>query len=249
MRNIKNCSPFTKKSLEPSNFIMKENKPSIDFSSILASCVHDMKNSLSMVINTLDNITDNDTQAHPEEIERLKYESKRVNNQLVQLLALYKIGNKQYFLNIAENNVRDFVEEALTSHVDLLKKRNITLKIDIDSELVWYFDEALIKSVINNIVNNAYQYTKNQICISAELNDNTLRLCIMDNGGGYPEKMLHKFEETKKTSINVDTGSTGLGLFFCQQVAELHKNKENFGSIELNNNGIDGGGRFILSLP
>jgi len=249
MKNIKNYSLFTKKLPETNSFIMNENKPSIDFSSILASCVHDMKNSLSMVINTLDDITDNNAHAHPEEIERLKYESKRVNNQLVQLLALYKIGNKQYFLNITENNVRDFVEEALISHVDLLKKRNITLKIDIDSELIWYFDEALIKSVINNIINNAYQYTKDQVCISAELTDNTLILCITDNGSGYPEKMLHQFEETKKTSINVNTGSTGLGLFFCRQVSDLHKNKEKSGTIELDNNGIDGGGRFILSLP
>jgi len=228
---------------------MNEKKTSIDFSSILASCVHDMKNSLSMVINTLDDITDNDAHAHPEEIERLKYESKRVNNQLVQLLALYKIGNKQYFLNITETNVRDFVEETLIPHVDLLKKRNITLKIEIDNELVWYFDEPLIKSVINNIVNNAYQYTKDQVCISAELNNNNLRLCITDNGDGYPKEMLQKFKETTKTSINVNTGSTGLGLFFCRQVADLHKNKKKSGTIELDNNGIDGGGRFTLSLP
>jgi len=208
-----------------------------------------MKNSLSMVINTLDEITDNETISDSGKIEQLKYESKRVNNQLVQLLTLYKIGNAQYFLNITDNGVLDFVEEAVLPHTDLLAKRDIDLKIEIDEELIWFFDEALLKGVINNIINNAYKYTNNQVVISAHVVDKTLKLSIADNGEGYPQEMLELFDKTQKTGIDVDTGSTGLGLYFCRQVAELHKNKGLVGSIELDNAGIDGGGRFTLSLP
>ena len=71
---------------------------------------------------------------------------------------------------------------------------------------------------------------------------------IADDGIGYPEFMLKEQENFIK-SIDHSTGSTGLGLYFAGQIARLHKQGENKGTIKLLNGGELKGGIFRLTLP
>ena len=49
--------------------------------------------------------------------------------------------------------------------------------------------------------------------------------------------------------LQYQQGRTGLGLYFCALVADLHRNKGVHGQIICDNRGLDGGGRFCLRLP
>ncbi|MEJ2694437.1 MAG: hypothetical protein P8166_15755 [Candidatus Thiodiazotropha sp.] len=53
------------------------------FSDILASTIHDMKNSLSMVINTLDELSSENQGREDKRLSTLQHESKRLNNNLI----------------------------------------------------------------------------------------------------------------------------------------------------------------------
>ena len=222
----------------------------MDFSSILASTVHDMKNSLSSVINTLDDLTTEfeETLQSNKKIASLKYESKRLNNQLIVLLTLYKLENRQYSLSVEDHPVKEFLEDAVLPYQELLELNNIALTINCDNHAVWFFDENLLAGVIGNIINNAYRYTEDTIAIYAEIKENQLHISIEDNGPGFPQELLDKTSPTKK-SISFQSGSTGLGLYFSQRIAEMHKNKNNRGYIQIDNLGINNGGRFSLVLP
>ncbi|MET0044445.1 MAG: sensor histidine kinase, partial [Candidatus Thiodiazotropha sp. 6PLUC3] len=65
----------------------------MNFSDILASLIHDMKNSLGMVINTLDELAEEEKNHENPKFLTLQHESKRLNNNLIALLSLYKIDN------------------------------------------------------------------------------------------------------------------------------------------------------------
>lgn len=224
---------------------------SLALTSLLASSVHDMKNSLNMLINTLDDVTEAIRPKDSESADRLTqmvYETKRMNNHLVQMLTLYKIGNEQYLLNIAEVDVADFLDDVVLPHRELLAQRGVAVDVNIEDGLTWYFDKNLVAGIVHNILNNAYKYTRDRIELKAWLEDGWLRLTIADNGPGYPEDML-KPDAFLQTGISFDTGSTGLGLYFAHQVASLHSHNQREGHIRFENSGIDGGGKFILSLP
>jgi signal transduction histidine kinase len=69
----------------------------LDFSFVLASSVHDMKNSLGMLLGSLEEIidestTDSDAQKHRFSI--LQYEATRINTELVQLLSIYRFQHQ-----------------------------------------------------------------------------------------------------------------------------------------------------------
>lgn len=229
----------------------KDKTRSIAIMSLIASSVHDMKNSLSMLINTLDDVTDSIRPKDADAADRLGqlvYETKRMNNHLVQMLTLYKIGNEQYLLNIAEVDVEDFIDDVVVPHRELLAQRGVKIDIVIEPGLTWYFDKNLVSGVVHNILNNAYKYTRDRIEIGAIIEDGWLKLTIADNGKGYPEEML-KPDAFLQTGISFDTGSTGLGLYFAHQAATMHSHNQRDGFIRFENSGIDGGGRFILALP
>lgn len=223
-----------------------------DFSLILANSVHDMKNSVGMLIGALDELgADADTASDPavRDMSKLRYEAKRLNSNLIQLLSLYRINELGYTLNVVENDVEEVVEECFLEQEAFMQLQGVEFEMDCDPDLVWFFDRELVSSVLNSVINNAYRYTRDRIRIGAGTVDGRLALFVEDNGPGYPESMQVNSAPDLGQAIDFRSGSTGLGLYFTATIARMHRHKEREGYIELANTGIDGGGRFTLYLP
>ena len=223
----------------------------MDFSIIIASSVHDLKNSVTMLLDSLDNMLDRQQGKDPaleKDISHLRYEALRVNSNLIQLLALYKIDNDQYALSMEHQLVRDFVVENLMQSQHLFEANNIDVELECDEELEWQFDANLISGVINDVVNNAIRYTKSKLKVSALVQGDYLCIRVDDDGGGYPESMLISALDSKR-GISFSSGSTGLGLYFASMAAQVHRHKDLTGYISLSNESEYGGGRFQLFLP
>ena len=99
----------------------------LDFSTVIASTVHDMKNSLAML-----------GQAHAQWLAQLppelqggtqrgviEYEFARLNGMLVQLLGLYKLGVNQLPMRPGYHEVEDFLQAQLARHDEVLRSRGI----------------------------------------------------------------------------------------------------------------------------
>ncbi len=234
---------------------MKNNIEKLDFSTILASSVHDMKNSLAMLLGSLSDIS-SECQARSCSIKstlsRIQHEGQRVNHDLIQLLTLYKIDKSQYYLNIEEINIYDYLEEISLEYKYIFNDRGIDISLQCDETLYGFFDADLVSGVLKTIINNAYQYTNDKILISAESIDGFIKLTITDNGKGYPPHMLFD-QAIHKTASHFGSGSTGLGLYFSSQVAGLHRNKKKYGYIRItnttNSNVALKGGCFSIFLP
>ncbi len=230
--------------------IMSEPEDNLDFSMVLASAVHDMKNSLSMLLSAIASLESRypaETDEDNRQLAVLQYESSRLNSALVQLLGLYKLDHQQLPVNINYLDVEDFISDQVAQYEPLVKSKGIEIELEIEDELDGCFDQDLIASVFNNVLGNAIRYTKSLIQISAYF-DNGLVIDIADDGMGYPENMIEQQQNFIK-SIDYSTGSTGLGLYFASKIAELHKKNDQCGSIELLNGGELGGGVFRLRLP
>lgn len=227
--------------------------PEFDYSILLANSIHEVKNSLNMLLNSVDQVIGScDDSESPtfKLFSQIQYEGKRVNDDLVGLLAIYRINNDQYSANIEEYSVREFLDENLAQHEAMIRYRKIDYKLECDEDLYWFFDRDLITGVISNVINNLYKYTKDKLQITVAKEGDYLAIKVKDNGPGYPEYMLiNNPNEHKQKNISFDNSNTGLGLYFSRLVAELHKNKGRNGYISTTNDGIDGGGCFSIYLP
>jgi K+-sensing histidine kinase KdpD len=222
----------------------------IDISTLLASSVHDIKNSLGMLIGTLDDLVHSknfESKEDKQQLLVLQSEASRINSSLIHLLGLYRLQQDKLPLQIKEVFVSDLLEETVAGNENLFELQNINVTIDCDPDLAWYFDSQLIGSVINNILINALKYTQKSIAIKAWIENDALKICIDDDGRGYPETILLNQDATTH-AINFATGSTNLGLFFAAHISHAHERKNQRGFIVLSNHD-NGGGRFTLTLP
>lgn len=227
---------------------MEDNK--IDFSVVLGASMHDMKNSLCMLLQSMETISQSieHTPQAQSEFAKIHYEVARVNSNLLQILALYREHNAQLPLNIEEHFLDDVIDELLAKNEMYITNKNISVECEIEQDLAWFFDADLISNLLNDILINALKYTSDQILICAKQVDDALVIEIHDNGDGYPESMLEK-ANNEMTSALLSQGRTGLGIYFANLIASAHINKDQKGYIQLANDGCFGGSRFTLILP
>ena len=222
----------------------------------LASTTHDMKNSISVLSGTLEGLLDDASPAigpaYPK-MAHMLYQTRRLNDNLMQLLALYKqVGKPAYPFDMQPLALDQLVSQVVSAGRVLLKSRGIVLETEFDPHLIWHIDEDLIIGVLGHAINNAIHFTTDKIRLAIAIVDGCLELRVEDNGAGYPAPMLAACAPAvsgNSRGVNFLTNSTGLGLYFSSEVAKMHKHRERCGALRLENGGLYGGGCFVLTLP
>ncbi len=236
---------------------MQSNNQDLDFSDVLAAVVHDMKNSLGLVIQSIETLSHHvpsDVKSAHKHISRTHYEATRLNSNLVQLLSLYKNDIQGLYTNIDEYSITDIFEEIISSNDYYAKQNNISVSVEIDPHLHWFIDSELVYLLLNDALINAFRYGNSQVriaaCIQKQKNDNHDYLCITieDDGLGYPVSMTEE-KNGAPSKASLKHGRTGLGLFFARLIAEAHENNNKHGEISLTNGGTLGGSVFLVKLP
>jgi signal transduction histidine kinase len=222
----------------------------------LASTVHDMKNSISVLSGTLENLIS----AHPSssdpqygQMSHMLYQTKRLNDNLIQLLALYKdVGKPGYPFDPAPRSVRELVEQVSGQARTLLQSRGIILDVEFPQHAIWALDEDLVIGVLVHAINNAIRYTRDRVRLAISIDGDYLELRVEDNGSGFPAALLEagiSAMDPQRARIDFLSNSSGLGLYFSSEVAKMHKHRQRQGGIVLENGGTLGGGCFVLRLP
>jgi signal transduction histidine kinase len=102
--------------------------------------------------------------------------------------------------------------------------------------------------VVQNVIVNCCRYTRSQLLVRARIDQECLNIVVADDGMGYPATMLESPSIwVQRAEVNV--GNTHLGLYFAEQIAKLHRQKNRVGYIELTNGNPLSGGCFTLHLP
>lgn len=230
---------------------MNQEQPGLDFSTVIASTVHDMKNSLAMLMRAHSQWLARMPSAQAQGTEQtvIEHEFAHLNGMLVQLLGLYKLGVNQLPMCPGYHELDDFVEAQLAAHQQILDSRGITSRYKVEaSNPLGFFDRELVGSVVANIITNATRYAGHALLIIVSEEGEQVVISINDDGPGYPQAMLDRQSDYVQ-GINAQSGSTGLGLYFAGRIAALHERDGVRGRVEIDNGGTLGGGLFKLYLP
>ena len=224
----------------------------MDFSDILAYSVHDVKNSLGMILNDIDSLLSDPVNNIQDQARArlLQHEVKRANSNLIQLLSLYKLEKQQLTVGVAEQNLTDFFDEVVAENLTVCNALGIKLVRVGDEGLSGFFDEDLVRGVVNSTIGNAQRYAHGEIQLSASSEQEYLVIRIEDDGNGYPASMIDMtWAITRPKAQSFSSGHTHLGLYFASQVAQLHTEGSKRGHIKLANGHQLAGGCFELWLP
>ncbi len=217
------------------------------FPTILASTVHDIKNSLGTLLELVRQ-TAAKQDGQSAELSQLEFEAARINHSLMQLLVMYKVDSQKFSLDIEECPVIDIVDEAIHQQARLAGLHNIDLQVDCAADEMCYCDNAIISNSLAAVLNNALRYTHKTILIAVAEEDGYLTIAIEDDGEGYPPHFLAA-DLNDTAELDWVSGNTGLGLYFVSVMAGLHKNAGKSGFVRIDNESRLGGARFKLFLP
>ncbi|HEX8786453.1 MAG TPA: sensor histidine kinase, partial [Telluria sp.] len=125
----------------------------------LAATAHDMKNSISVLSGTLERLlvdASPQTESAYPQMAHMLYQTKRLNDNLMQLLALYKqLGTPAYPFDMQPLELGQLVDQVASLERVLLNSRGIRLELDYVPDLIWHVDEDLIVGVLSHAINNA----------------------------------------------------------------------------------------------
>lgn len=228
----------------------------MNISAFVAAAAHDMKNSVCVIAAYLEDALAQMAQhsaAPPDQAAtstyQALYETQRLNGNLVQLMAIYKLDEGMYPFQPDEVALDEFAEDMLGRVRPLAQIKGLQLQFTLDAEAEsWFFDRDLMTSVVVQSLFNSVRYSRSTVQLSLRVCEGLLEVEVADDGPGFPEFMLEQGFPARQ-GINVSTGSTGLGLFFSRLAANLHRRGDVTGSTRLANGGPLAGGRFILTLP
>lgn len=212
----------------------------IDFSTLMASSVHDMKNIISAISQAYESLL---AQIPPElqssaQARLIEQEALRLDAMLMQLLGIYKLEHDQLRLQPEYCRLDEFFEDLHNRHRELLQYRNIDLHIQLENpDIEGFFDASLMGTVLDNALGNALNFCRKSIVLQAEQIDNGVQIIINDDGPGYPEKHLGMIRNQAASHIDRDSGSTGLGLYFAANIVAMHDQENRPARLELSNGG------------
>ena len=228
----------------------------MNISTFVAAAAHDMKNSVSVIAAYLEDalaqLAEADV-AQPSQAAmstyQALYETQRVNGNLVQLMAIFKLQEGMYPFQPEEVRLDEFADEVRDRVRQLARLKGLELSCEVEPDAPsWFFDHDLVNSVVVQSLFNAVRYARSRVQLSLRIRDGRLEIEVADDGPGFPDFMLEQGFPSRQ-GIDVRTGSTGLGLFFSRMAAGLHKRGELSGSTRLSNGGSLGGGCFAILLP
>lgn len=111
---------------------------------------------------------------------------------------------------------------------DIAAQKTISIVSDLPANAHVYADKAMISTVLRNLISNAVKFTYpgGKIIISAQENQNELKVSVSDNGVGISKSRLEKLfrlDENYSTSGTNNEKGTGLGLILCKDFVEKHE--------------------------
>lgn len=145
-------------------------------------------------------------------------------------------------------SIRNVLEEVLDDLNENIKAKNAVVNIPNDLPTITS-DRTLLNQIFINIIGNALTYhepdKKPEIDIFWQKNEDTIRICMRDNGIGIPEKYHgHVFKIFQRLHGESTYSGTGIGLAIARKAAELME-----GSLWIESSQKGQGTTFCLELP
>ncbi|MEI7473909.1 MAG: HAMP domain-containing sensor histidine kinase [bacterium] len=162
------------------------------------------------------------------------------------LLESYHFDSNNINLKITNINLHNLIEQCFEQLNSLASTKNINLKNNVPNDIILQADINSIKRVCLNIMANAIDNIQNNkdVKITAMNQNTNIKIIIEDNGHGISPKDLNFLFDRYYTGKSDERKiGSGLGLYVCKQLVELHK-----GSISVESE-INNFTRFTIILP
>ena len=195
-------------------------------SDFIANVSHEMKTPLAVMQNygTLlqaDNLSDE---------KRIEYAkgvtdgSRRMAEMMTNILKLNRLENQQIYPKTSEFDLGEQLCECLLQFENVWEKAEIEIDTDIAEDIKIKADEELLSLVWNNLLSNAFKFTKagGTVSVSLSATEHHAIVKVKDTGCGMTADVgAHIFEKFYQGDTSHSAQGNGLGLALVKRVVDI----------------------------
>jgi signal transduction histidine kinase len=153
-------------------------------------------------------------------------ETQRLDYLCNNILLASQIDMGNYKANVQAVDFSAIVNSLITQLKSSMPQRKINTFID--NEVFIKGEPVLIQLLVNNLLDNAIKYScvETDIDVCLQQQENSVVFMVKDQGVGVPvEERQNIFEKFYRvgSEFSRSTKGTGLGLYLCKRIADLHK--------------------------
>lgn len=192
-----------------------------------ADIAHELRTPLSNLQGQLEAMLDGIWLPTEEKLNSCYEEVLRLTSMVNQLRELYTLENIESKLSYTEFELKEMCELLFQEFEPKLVKKNIPLKLDIESEIMLKADYVRMKQCMTNLLENAIQYSnmEKEIKISCFKQSQDVIIQVRNYGKQIPQEdikyVFDRFYRVDK-SRSTKTGGMGIGLAITKAIVEKH---------------------------
>ena len=257
IKNIKKEDELIKELKKENEELKVHNKMQKEFINVAA---HEIKTPIQPIIALSELLQqeegNNNIEKNKQLLDIIFRNSKRLKHLTEDLLDVASIESGSFFLNKEKFNLKEMITDVLKEFEQTIQNKNnikFFLEFNDNSEISIEADRNRLTQVIHNLLHNAIKFTKEgSITVIVERKeDNTndkydeILVSIKDTGTGIHPEVLPKLFTRFATKSPI--AGTGLGLFICKNIIEMHGGKIWATNNKEKDKGV--GSTFTFSLP
>ncbi|NOZ47959.1 MAG: sensor histidine kinase [Chlorobi bacterium] len=213
---------------------------------------HDLKSPFSAIIGFSNLLIQQVKEKNIENIEKYSniiYNSSQKAMDLLSNLMEWSLSHTGKMNFTPEKiDINNMINENILFFTDIAKQKLITITNKANGSLFVNADNAMINTVLRNLISNAIKFTTSggSIQISSEVKNNKVKISVSDTGVGLSKTTIEKLFKSDiqySTFGTQNEKGTGLGLMLCKEFIEKHQ-----GEIWASS-GLAKGSVFYFTLP
>ena len=197
---------------------------------LIANVSHDLRTPLSLIrgyAETLRDVTGDNKEKRERQLGIIIDETERLDRIVGDMLDLSKLQSGAISVSPAPFDVRRAFDGVISRYDDLSAKSGIATVSECEDGLRAVGDLPRLEQVFYNLINNAFNHTKEggRITLAAARNGDTVRFSVTDTGSGIAKDDLPRiFDRYYKGEAGVrKIVGTGLGLAIVKSILEGHR--------------------------
>lgn len=204
-------------------------------SQFLTNISHELRTPLSLILGPIDLLKQSNFQQLKEEqwrrqLDLIEKNSRKMLSYIEDIVDLSKLNSEVLEVKPSIIALNHFLEHIYAQTKELYQYRELAFILNntVKDTVGLWIDASKLEKIINNILSNAFKYTKDgtqeQVLLQAELTEKELQISCFDTGAGISEehfeRIFNRFYQVEQPHERIFSG-TGVGLALCKELSEL----------------------------
>ena len=196
-----------------------------------ANASHELKTPLTAIVGYSEILQ---MHSDPKTIDKCASEinknAQKMRELINDMLKLSRLEAEQEVEKSKRIELMQLCQKTVEEQKDVAANKNISVRVEGEEAYI-VGKEDMIKTVIENLLNNAIKYNKEdgKVVVKVQKNDNSVVLSVADNGIGiakeHHDRLFERFYKVDEARTRTEESSTGLGLAIVKHILQMHDAK------------------------